>query len=121
MFLAATAAIISGCAAKRVDLVDAGVLTLEPHAAGNVSIAWSSACKDNDGFVMAGVLTRHDHVGLPTRAHVDATILSPDGRTLDTACSKPQANHRPGSELQAFQHPFPPRSPKRLLRTLGLP
>jgi hypothetical protein len=111
MFLAATAAIISGCAAKRVDLVDAGVLTLEPHAAGKVSIAWSSACKDNDGFVIAGVLTRHDHVGLPIRAHVDATILSPDGRTLDTACSKaiyiPRRITGRGQSLKRFSIRFP--------------
>ena len=46
IFLAVMVAIISGCAANRVDLVRAGVLTLEPHAAGKVTIAWSSAHKD---------------------------------------------------------------------------
>ncbi len=83
MFSAVTAAIVSGCAANRVDLVRAGVLALEPHAAGKVVIAWSSAHKDKGGFVIAGVLTRHDHVGLPIRAHVDITVLSPEGRALE--------------------------------------
>ncbi len=81
-FLAVTAAIISGCAANRVDLVAAGVLTLEPHATGKVTIAWSGAHKDKEGLIVAGVLTRHDHVGLPIRAHVDITVLASDGRTL---------------------------------------
>jgi len=83
IFLAVTPALISGCATDRVDLVDSGVLTLEQHSTGKVFIAWSSAYEDGDGFVVAGVLMRHDHVGLPVRAHVDAAILSPDGRVLD--------------------------------------
>ena len=82
VFLVTTTAIVSGCAANRVDLVEAGVLTLEPHAAGKVSIAWSSAYQDKDSLVIVGVLTRHDHVGLPIRSHVDVRILSPEQETL---------------------------------------
>ncbi len=111
IFLAVTAAIVSGCAANRVDLVAAGVLTLEPHATGKVGIAWSGAHKDKEGFVIAGALTRHDHVGLPVKAHVDATILSPDGRTLDTACSKaiyvPRRITGRGQSLKRFDVRFP--------------
>jgi hypothetical protein len=111
MFFTVTAVIISGCAANRVDLVAAGVLTLEPRAAGKVTIAWSSVYKEDDSFVIAGVLTRHDHIGLPIKAHVDATILSPDGRTVDTACSKsiyvPRRITGRGQSLKRFSIYFP--------------
>jgi hypothetical protein len=116
MFFAVTAAIVSGCAANRVDLVDAGVLTLEPHAAGKVVIAWSSAYKDKGGFVIAGVLTRHDHVGLPIRAHVDIAIISPDGHTLEE--SRTQAVYVPahvtgrGQSFKRFEFRFPHVPPK---------
>lgn len=83
LLLVATAAIVSGCAVHCDDLVRAGVLTLEPHSAGKVSIAWSSACRQKDNLVIAGVLMRQDHVGLPIKAHVDITVLSPEGRALE--------------------------------------
>ena len=79
--------IISGCATDRVDLVDAGVLSLEQHTTGKVYIAWSDAYKDGDGFVVTGVLRRRDTVGLPIKAHVDIAILSPDGTIIDESRS----------------------------------
>ena len=80
--------VISSCTTNRVDLVKSGVLTLEKQAAGKVYIAWSDAYEQAGGLRITGVLMRHDHVGMPIRAHVDATIVSPDGQILDTACSK---------------------------------
>ena len=79
--------IISGCATDRVDLVDAGVLSLEQHATGKVYIAWSDAYKKGEGFVVTGVLRRRDTVGLPIKAHVDIAILSPDGTIIDESRS----------------------------------
>ena len=79
--------VISGCAANRVDLVDAGVLSLEQHTTGKVYVAWSDAYEDGDGFVVTGVLRRRDTVGLPIKAHVDITIQSPDGSIVDESCS----------------------------------
>ena len=79
--------VISGCAANRVDLVDSGFLTLEKQAAGKVYVAWSDAYEREDGFVVTGVLRRSDRVGSPIKAHVDVTVLSPDGRVVDTARS----------------------------------
>jgi hypothetical protein len=79
--------VISGCAANRIDLVDSGVLTLEQKAAGKVYIAWSDAYEDGDGFVVTGVLRRRDTVGMPIKAHVDVTILSPDGTIIEESHS----------------------------------
>ena len=78
---------ISGCATNRVDLVANGVLTFEEQTSGKVYIPWSDAYKDGDGFVVTGVLRRHDHVGLAIKTHVDVKVLSPDGTVIDQARS----------------------------------
>ena len=79
--------IISGCATNRIDLVDTGVISLEQRNMGKVYIAWSGAYEQDDGFVITGVLRRRDHIGMAIRAHVDVTVLSPDGTILDEARS----------------------------------
>lgn len=81
------AAVISGCAADRVDLVETGVLTLEKQAAGKVYISWSSVFEQEDGLVITGFLRRRDRVGSPIKTHVDVTVLSPNGQVVDTARS----------------------------------
>ncbi|MHC4244219.1 MAG: hypothetical protein ACYS3N_01925 [Planctomycetota bacterium] len=79
--------IVPSCVANRVNLVDSGVLSLEQHRTGKVYIAWSGAYEQDDGFVITGVLRRRDRVGMAIRAHVDVTVLSPDGIILDEARS----------------------------------
>lgn len=108
--------IISGCAANRVDLVDSGLLTLEKRAIGKVYIAWSDAYEHEDGFVITGVLGRRDHVGSPIKAHVDVTVLSPDGRVVDTARSGdvyvPLRITGKGQSLKRFSVHFPSVPPR---------
>ena len=87
MVFAILTIVISGCATNRVDLADSGMLSLEPHAKGKVSIAWSNAYEDGDGFVVTGVLRRHDIVGSSIKSHVDITIQSPDGTIIDKSRS----------------------------------
>lgn len=79
--------LIPGCAMNRVDLVDAGMLSLEQHNTGKVYIAWSGAYEQDDGFVITGVLRRRDRVGMAIRTHVDVTVLSQEGTILDEARS----------------------------------
>ncbi|MHC4679971.1 MAG: hypothetical protein ACYTEK_14875 [Planctomycetota bacterium] len=114
--LSMLAVIVYGCGANRVDLVDAGVLTLEQRAEGKVQIAWSSAYEDEDGFVVAGVLTRHDRVGLPIRAHVDVVLLSPDKRILDESRTRdtyvPARITGRGQSLKRFRARFPHIPPR---------
>jgi hypothetical protein len=81
------AILIPGCTMNRIDLVDSGVVSLEQHRTGKVYIAWSGAYEQDDGFVITGVLRRRDRVGMAIRAHVDVTVLSPDGTILDEARS----------------------------------
>lgn len=74
---------ISGCAASRVDLVDSGVVTIEKQASGKVYVAWANAYEDEDGFVVTGVLRRHDTVGQPIRMIVDVEVISQAGAVID--------------------------------------
>lgn len=108
--------VISGCAAARTDLVDTGVLTLEKQRGGKVYIAWSSAYEQDDGLVISGVLRRHDHVGNAIKTHVDVTILSPDGRVIDTARSNevyvPRRITGRGQSLKRFRVHLPNLPPR---------
>jgi hypothetical protein len=85
--LSMVAVVLPGCSANRVDLVDSDVLSLEQRNMGKVYIAWSGAYEQDDGFVITGVLRRRDRVGAAIRAHVDVTVLSPEGIILDEARS----------------------------------
>jgi hypothetical protein len=121
-------AVISGCAANRVDLVANGVLTLEKQATGKVYIAWSGVYEHADGLVITGVLKRRDHVGLPIKTHVDVTVLSPDGSLVDTARSSdvyvPRRITGRGQSLKRFSVHLPNMPPKgslvRLVSHSGL-
>ncbi len=78
---------VLGCTANRVALTDTGLLTLENKSASKVYIAWSDAYKQDEGFVITGVLRRRDRVGPPIKVHVDITILSPAGKVINEARS----------------------------------
>ncbi len=110
------ASVVSGCATGRVNLVDAGVVTLEKQAAGKVYVAWSSAHECEDGLVITGVLRRSDRTGSPIRAHVDVTVISPDGRVVNTACSNhvyvPRRRTGRGQSLQRFKVQLPDIPPR---------
>lgn len=103
--------IISGCATGRVNLTDAGIVTIEQHAPGKVRIAWSDAYKDDDGFIVTGVLRRHDLVGMPIKTHVNVKVFSPDGNILDEARSQdiyvPRRRIGRGQSFQRFRVNFP--------------
>jgi hypothetical protein len=73
---------VSGCMAKSRSLVDAGVLKLEKQNTGKVYIVWSDAYEHKTGFVVSGVLKRHDRVGLPIRTRVNVSILAPNGAII---------------------------------------
>lgn len=108
--------VFSGCAANRVYLVDSGFLTLEKQATGKVYVAWSDAYEREDGFVITGVLRRRDSVGLPLKTHVDVTVLSPDGRVVDTARSGdiyvPRRMTGRGQSFKRFSVHFPSIPPR---------
>lgn len=79
--------ILLGCAANRENLVKSGHVVLQKQTTGKVRIAWCDAYEDDDGFLVSGVLRRYDTVGMPIKARVDIAVITPDGRTIDEACS----------------------------------
>lgn len=74
--------VICGCATGRTDLVKNGTVSFERQARGKVYIASSGAYEEEGGLVISGVLRRRWHTGLPTKAHVDITIMAADGTVL---------------------------------------
>ena len=107
---------VPGCGTNRADLVDSGVVTIERQAAGKVYVAWSRAHECEDGLLITGVLRRSDRVGTPIKAHVDVTILSPDGHVIDTACSNevyvPRGRTGQGRSMQRFRVQLPDIPPR---------
>jgi len=85
---ALTCVLVSSCATNREDLVRSGHITLQKHRTGKVYIAWCDLYRDEDGLIVKGVLRRRDHIGFPVRAHVNVRVMSPDGSTIQEACSK---------------------------------
>ena len=112
----AIASFVPGCGTNRADLVDSGVVTIEKQAAGKVYVAWSSARECEDGFLITGVLRRSDRVGSPIKAHVDVTILSPDGHVIGTARSNevyvPRRRTGRGQSMQRFRVQLPDIPPR---------
>ena len=83
MVCGALSLVFSGCTAGRVDLVKNGDLTLQEYSPGKVYIAGSDAYQEGEGFVVKGILRRSDTVGVPIKAHVDATVQAADGTIID--------------------------------------
>jgi len=67
--------------------VKSGRLTLQKQATGKVEIAWCKACEEDNGLVITGAVRRYDTVGAPIQVRVGVAVISPDGKTLDEACS----------------------------------
>jgi hypothetical protein len=110
------ASVFSGCGTNKVDLVDAGVITMNKTATGKVYVAWSSAREVEDGFEVTGVLRRSDSVGLPIMAYVDVTVVSPDGRIIESARSDavyvPRRRIGRGQSMQRFKVKLPEIPPQ---------
>ena len=79
--------ILVGCAANKENLAKSGHVTLQKQATGKVEIAWCKACQEDNGLVITGVVRRYDTVGAPIQVRVGVAVVSPDGKTLDEACS----------------------------------
>ena len=81
--MVALTVITAGCVANREDLVESGHVTLQKYRTGKVYIAWCDAYEDGNELLITGVLRRHDTVGLPIKAQVNVTVISPDGKVIN--------------------------------------
>lgn len=76
-----------GCEANKSDVANKGNLILDHQSEGKVYIAWSDVYERNEGAVVSGVLKRNDNIGLPIKAHVQVSVLTPDGQVIDAGRS----------------------------------
>ena len=102
--LLALALLGGGCGASRVSLAETAEIHLEQARVGKVYVAWSDAYQDEEGFVVTGVVRRHDAVGGPIKVKVHATVVSPDGEAIDEAHSDEiRVPRRMATRTQGFQ------------------
>jgi hypothetical protein len=87
LLLVLSTVLFVGCSTNRENLVKSGHVTLQKQATGKVEIAWCKACEEDNGIVITGVVRRYDTVGAPIQVRVGVAVISPDGKTLDEACS----------------------------------
>lgn len=85
IFLAVLAIVVPGCIANRVDLVDKGDVLVDVVPSERVDILWADVFRDDDGIKICGVVQRRSHTSHPIKTHVDVTIVSPNGATLQEA------------------------------------
>ena len=91
IILVATLAILStfvGCTTAPPDLFRTGHLQLEQTATRKVRAMWFSVKEMDGGIEVSGVLKRNDRTGMGIKAHVDITILAPEGAFLGKARSQ---------------------------------
>jgi hypothetical protein len=85
--IALLVALTGGCEANKGCAAKEGLL-LDHASEGKVHIAWSDVYESDGGAVVSGVLKRNDTIGLPIKAHVQVSILSPDGQVIDAGRSE---------------------------------
>ncbi len=82
--LSILAIVISGCS-NRISLVEQGVASVETKPSKNVEILWIDVLRDGEEIMVCGVVRRRYHTLYPLKTHVDAAILTPDGKVLREA------------------------------------
>jgi hypothetical protein len=75
---------MSGCNSRN-SLVEQGIVSIETKPSKKVKILWMDVYKDGEDIIVYGVVRRRSHTSYPLKTHVDATILSPDGKVLQEA------------------------------------
>jgi hypothetical protein len=75
---------ISGCSSRN-SLVEQGIALVETKPSKNIDILRTDVYKDGEDIIVYGVVRRRRHTSYPLKTHVDATILSPDGKVLQEA------------------------------------
>lgn len=118
----ATVAICSlmmgGCASKRVNLVDKGLISVEQvPSKKNYYISSSHVYRDANDLIVSGKVRRRFNNGLYSRGHVDIAIFSPYGEILEriSAYHTPKIikrRHRAGGRKASFKVRIPDVPPQ---------
>jgi hypothetical protein len=82
--LSILAIMISGCNSRN-SLVEQGIASIETKPSKNVEILWMDVFRDGEEIIVCGVVRRRYHTLYPLKTHVDAAILTTDGKVLREA------------------------------------
>lgn len=96
----------TGCADKRVDLVDAGKVSLEVAEPSQVHIWGVTVRQGPRDACVSGQVHRDGFIGEPLRGHVDVEVIQADGdlvKRMEAPLSMLRGNRisRPGSFFHA--------------------
>ena len=75
---------MSGCSSRN-SLVEQGIASIETKPSNTVEILWMDVFRDGEEIIVCGVVRRRHHTLYPLKTHVDAAILTPDGKVLREA------------------------------------
>ena len=75
---------MSGCGSRN-SLVEQGIASVETKPSKTVEILWMDVLRDGEEIVVYGVVRRRHHTTYPLKTHVDAAILTPDGKVIQEA------------------------------------
>ena len=88
------AGVLTGCATAPTDLHRSGRVQVEHIAEGKVRISGLGVHEKDGGIEVCGVLRRIGRSALAIKAHVDITVLNPEGTILIQARSKSKYIYR---------------------------
>ena len=101
---------ISGCNSRN-SLVELGIVSIETKSSKNIKILWMDVYKDGEDIIVYGVVRRRSRSSYPLKTHVDATILSSDGKVLQEARTPdiyvPRFVRGKGINFKRFEVSFP--------------
>ncbi|MHC4843552.1 MAG: putative periplasmic lipoprotein [Planctomycetota bacterium] len=78
---------LSGCTSSRVSLVDQELINVEEVPNERIEILWTDVYQDGEKVMVSGALKQHGHSNSPVKAHVDASIIGPDGLLIEESSS----------------------------------
>jgi hypothetical protein len=70
-----------------VSLVDKELVSIEKVPNERIEILWTDVYQDGEKVTVSGALKQHGHSSSPVKAHVDASIIGPDGILFEESSS----------------------------------
>jgi len=120
LILVTSLVFFAGCASDRVNLVDRGTVSIERVPSGGIYISEVRVNQDGDELVVTGRVRRRGHSPV-SLGHVDVSIISPEGKTLEQVStyyspriipSKPGHRRLHGSRFEVRLPTIPPTGSK---------
>lgn len=107
---------LAGCASLGENISQEGKVAVERVPSAKVDILRADVYQQEENVAVRGVLQRHNHTTEPLQVHIDATILSGDGRVLTETIGRdvwvPRRSPGKGFQSNEFDLPLPVTPPE---------